>query len=321
MRCTTWLSLAITSMYLPPTMATEAYPERPIRVVVPIAPGGGMDTIARITSLKLSDAFKRQVVVDNRPGGGGVIGSLIVAKSTADGYTLLFVANPFTTTPVLSASRPYDPQHEFVPISMIATAPLLVVIHPTIPVKSIDELIRLAKSKPNFLSYGTSGNGSPQHIAGELFKTMAGIEYVHIPYKGGAAVIQDLLSGKVHLAFGGVMTVMPHVKAGKLNSLAVTSARRSPALPDVPTIAQSGIKGFEVLTWYGMFAPAGTPASIVKTLNREIGNALASQDFIERLTRQAHDPAPTTPEQLGAFVQAEVEKARQLAKTTSMKID
>ena len=316
-----WMPAAVLAFSAQAVLSSEGFPARPIRVVVPIAPGGGMDTIARITSIKLSEAYKQQVVVDNRAGGGGVIGSQIVAKSGADGHTLLFVANPFTTTPALSAQPPYDPQKDFAPISMIATAPLLVVLHPSIPAKTIPELITFAKAKPNFLSYGTSGNGSPQHIAGELFKTMAGIEYTHIPYKGGAAALVDIIGGKVPLAFAGVMTVLQHVKAGRLNALAMTSAKRSPALPEVPTVAEGGVKGFEVLTWYAMFAPAGTPTATVRTLNETIGRALASPDVVERLTREAHDPAPTTPAQLGAFVQAEVEKARRLAKSASMKID
>lgn len=315
-----WIPVVVTILSTA-TYAAEGFPSRPIRVVVPIAPGGGMDTIARIVSVKLGEAFRQQVVVDNRAGGGGVIGSQIVAKSGADGHTLLFVANPFTTTPALSSQPPYDPQKDFAPLSMVATAPLLVVVHPSIPAKSIPELISFAKAKPNFLSYGTSGNGSPQHIAGELFKTMAGIEYTHIPYKGGAAALVDIIGGKVPLAFAGVMTVLPHVKTGRLTALAMTSAKRSPALPEVPTVAENGVKGFEVLTWYAMFAPAGTPAATVKVLNESIGKALTSPDVIDRLNREAHDTAPTTPDQLGAFVKAEVDKARHLAKAAAMKLD
>jgi tripartite-type tricarboxylate transporter receptor subunit TctC len=301
--------------------AAQSFPVKPIRVVVPIAPGGGMDTIARIMAFKIGEAFHQQVVVDNRPGAGGVIGSEMVAKSAPDGYTLLFIANPFSTNPVLNANLPFDTLRDFASVSLVATAPLLVALHPSVPARSIQELIAFAKSKPDFLSYGTSGNGSPQHIAGELFKTRAGIEYTHIPYKGGSAAIVDILSGKVQLAFAGVITILPHVKAGKLHALAVTSIKRSPVLPDLPTIAESGLKDFEVLTWYGFFARGGTPARIIKALNGAVSQALTSPDVIERLTREAHDPAPSTPEQLAAFVRAEIEKTRKLAKATSMKID
>ena len=318
-------TLAVTATALALTACTAAvaqdFPNKPIRVVVPIAPGGGQDTVARIMSLKLGEAFHQQVVVDNRPGGGGVIGSNIVAKSAPDGYTLLFIANPFSTNPVLSSNLPFDTQRDFASISLVATAPLLVILHPDIPAKTIPELIAFAKSKPGFLSYGTSGNGSPQHIAGELFKTMAGIEYAHIPYKGGAAAIIDVLSGKVPLAFAGVMTAQPHVKSGRVNALAVTSLKRSPTMPDVPTIAESGIKDFEVLTWYGLFARGGTPASTIKALNTAVRQALTSADVIGRLAREAHHPAPTTPEELSDFVTAEIEKTRKLAQATAMKFD
>ncbi len=301
--------------------AAQPYPSRPIRVVVPIAPGGGQDTIARILSMKLAETFRQQTVVDNRPGGGGVIGTQIVAKSAPDGYTLLFTANPFSTNPVLQSSLPYDTLRDFAAISLVATAPLMLVVHPGIPARSVQELIAHAKAHPGTLSYGTSGNGSPQHIAGELFRTMAGIDYIHVPYKGGAAAILDILGGKVPLAFAGMITVTPHVKAGRLNALAVTSRKRSPAMPDLPTVAEGGLRNFEVLTWYGFFARGGTPAPVIKALNTAVGQALASPEVVERLTREAHDPAPSSPDELAAFVRAEIEKTRSLARATAMKVD
>jgi tripartite-type tricarboxylate transporter receptor subunit TctC len=299
----------------------QTFPERAVRVVVPFAAGGGTDILARLIALKLSDDWGRNVVVDNRPGGGSVIGSELVARSTPDGYTLLLTANPHTSNPALVSNLPYDTLRDFAPVTMLASAPLLLVVHPSLPVRSVQELIAYAKARPQALSYASSGNGGPQHLAGELFKHMARVEIVHVPYKGGAPATTDLLGGQVQLAFSGLLTVLPHVKAGKLRALGVTSAKRLDSNPEFPTIAESGVPGFEVTTWYGVLAPQGTSHAVVTRIQSAMARALATPEVKERLSRDGLQAIASTPEAFGVFIQKEIAKVKELVRTAGIKAD
>jgi tripartite-type tricarboxylate transporter receptor subunit TctC len=299
----------------------QAYPEKAVRLVVPFAAGGGTDVLARLIAQKLSDEWGRNVVVDNRPGGGSVIGSELVARSTADGYTLLLTANPHTSNPALVPKLPYDTLRDFTAVTMLASAPLMLVVHPAVPVRSVSEFIAYAKVRPNQLTYASSGNGGPQHLAGELFKYMAGVEVLHVPYKGGAPAITDLLGGQVQLAFGAMLTVLPQVKGGRLRALAITSAKRSETNPEFPTIAESGVPGFEVLTWYGVLAPAGTARTTVLKIQSAMARALMTPEVKERLSRDGLQALGSRPEEFASFVQKEIAKVKQLVRTAGIKAD
>jgi tripartite-type tricarboxylate transporter receptor subunit TctC len=303
------------------TALAQGYPEKAVRIVVPFTAGGGTDILARLIAQKLSDEWGRNVVVDNRPGGGSVIGSELVARSTADGYTLLLTANPHTSNPALVPKLPYDTLRDFAAVTMLASAPLMLVVHPAVPVRSVSELIAYAKARPNQLTYASSGNGGPQHLAGELFKYMAGVEVLHVPYKGGAPAITDLLGGQVQLAFGAMLTVLPHVKGGKLRALAITSAKRSETNPEFPTIAESGVPGFEVMTWYGVLAPVGTARTTVLKIQSAMARALTTPEVKERLSRDGLQALGSRPEEFESFVKKEIAKVTQLVKTAGIKAD
>jgi tripartite-type tricarboxylate transporter receptor subunit TctC len=303
------------------TALAQGYPEKAVRIVVPFTAGGGTDILARLIAQKLSDEWGRNVVVDNRPGGGSVIGSELVARSTADGYTLLLTANPHTSNPALVPKLPYDTLHDFAAVTMLASAPLMLVVHPAVPVRSVSELIAYAKARPNQLTYASSGNGGPQHLAGELFKYMAGVEVLHVPYKGGAPAITDLLGGQVQLAFGAMLTVLPHVKGGKLRALAITSAKRSETNPEFPTIAESGVPGFEVMTWYGVLAPVGTARTTVLKIQSAMARALTTPEVKERLSRDGLQALGSRPEEFESFVKKEIAKVTQLVRKAGIKAD
>lgn len=306
------------------TMAHGAevnFPQRAVRIIVPFAAGGGTDLIARALAQKLAEGWGQPVVIDNRAGGGTLIGSDIVAKSAPDGHTLLLTANPHTTNPALHAKLPYDTVRDFAGITLIAASPLVLTVHPSLPVQGVRELIALAKQRPGQLSYGTSGNGGPQHLAGEQFKHMAGIQMAHIPYRGGAPAIADLLAGQTQLMFGSTFTVIPQNAAGRLRALAVTSARRSPALPSLPTIAEAALPGYAVTTWYGLLAPAATPRPLVMRLNADVARALKLPDIIERLARDGSDVVANEPSAFDAHVRSEIENARRIVKISGMRLD
>ena len=250
-----------------------------------------------------------------------MIGSDIVAKSAPDGHTLLLTANPHTTNPALHAKLPYDTVRDFAGITLIAASPLVLTVHPSLPAQGVRELIALAKQRPGQLSYGTSGNGGPQHLAGEQFKHMAGIQMAHIPYRGGAPAIADLLAGQTQLMFGSTFTVIPQNAAGRLRALAVTSARRSPALPSLPTIAEAALPGYAVTTWYGLLAPAATPRPLVTRLHADVARALKLPDIIERLARDGSDVVANEPSVFDAHVRSEIENARRIVKVSGMRLD
>jgi tripartite-type tricarboxylate transporter receptor subunit TctC len=258
---------------------------------------------------KLSEAWGQPVVIDNRPGAAGIIGTEAVAKAAPDGYTLLMGAiSTHAINPSLYKTLSYDPVKDFMPVTLVATAPLLVVVHPSLPVNSTRELIALAKSKPGQLFFASAGSGNSTHLAGELFKTMANVDLVHVPYKGATPAETDLMGGQVSLMFSSILSALPHAKAGKMKALAVTSARRSSIAPELPTVAESGVPGYDVNPWYGLFAPAGTPRAIVDRINRDVARILAQPDVRQRFATLGAEPAGNTPEQFAAFVNAEIAK-------------
>ncbi len=301
----------------------QNYPAKPIRFVVPFPPGGPLDIMARGIGVKLQEAWGQPVVVENKPGAGGGIGADLVAKSPGDGYTLLMGAvSTHAINPTLYARIPYDAVKDFAPVTLVAQVPNILVVHPSLPVKSVRELIEYAKAKPGALSFASGSTGSTGHLAGELFKTMAGVDMVHIPYKGAAPAMFDLLAGQTQLMFDNVANALPNVKAGKLRALAVTTTIRLPALPDLPTIDEAGLRGFDLTTWFGVFVSAKTPKSVVQALNAEIVKALASKELRERLAAMGTEPPSiTTPEEFAAFVQREAAKYAKVVKASGAHVD
>jgi tripartite-type tricarboxylate transporter receptor subunit TctC len=286
----------------------EDYPSKPIRIIVPYPPGGFNDNLARTLGQKLTEKWGQPVIVDNRPGGGTTIGTNLAAKSAPDGYTLLIVSFAFAVNPALYASLPYDTAKDFAPIVFAASTPNLLVVNPELPVKSVKELIALAKSKPGKLNYASAGNGSSNHLSMELFKSLTGVDIVHVPYKGSAPAVTDLIGGQVDVMFDNVPNVLPQVKAGKLRGLAVSSKERSPFIRDLPTVAESGVPGFDVSVWFGVVAPAGTPRSVVAKLNAEINGILKLDKIRQAFNNQGVEPAGGTPEGFASFLVAQTTK-------------
>ncbi len=287
----------------------QAYPAKSIRIVTPYAPGGTADILARVVAQKLAEAWAQQVVVDNRPGASGMIGADIAAKAPPDGYTLLMAYTAeIAITQSLFKSMTYDPVKDLAPVTLAAITPMVFVVHPSLPVRDVRELVALAKTRPGQLSYASAGNGSPAHLAFELLQRSAQIDINHVPYKGAAPALTDLLGGHVVMFFSGMPPAMPHVKAGKLRAIAVSTAKRSPALPAVPAVAESGLRDFDISTWFGVLAPAATPRDVIGKLNAEISRALMLPDVKERLAREGAETAPGSPEQFGKFIQAEITK-------------
>jgi tripartite-type tricarboxylate transporter receptor subunit TctC len=300
----------------------QTYPNKAIRLVVPFPPGGPADILSRAIGEKLSNGWGQQVVVDNRAGAGGGIGSDIVAKATPDGYTLLMgFVGTHAINPSLYRNLSYDNVKSFEPVSRVATATIILVLHPSVPAKSVSELISLAKSKPGELTFGSPGNGTPQHLGGELFNTMAGVKMNHIPYKGAVPAIIDLVGGRVSLIFSSAPPALPHVKTGKLRALAVTSAKRSSVSPELPTIAESGLPGYEVINWYGVLVPAGTQKAIVAKLNAEIVKIMGMGDVTDRLSVVGIEPFPSTPAQFASFIKEETSKWAKVVKFSGARLD
>jgi tripartite-type tricarboxylate transporter receptor subunit TctC len=300
----------------------QTYPGKSIRIVTPYAPGGTADILSRVVALKLADAWGQQVVIDNRPGASGMIGADIAAKAAPDGYTVLmaYVAE-IAIVPSLFPKITYDPVKDLAPVTLAAITPMIFVVHPSLPAKNVGELVALAKSRPGQLPYASAGNGSPAHLAFELLRRSAGIEITHVPYKGAAPALIDLLGGHVVMFFSGMPPAMPHIHAGKLRAIAVSTAKRSPAAPDVATVAESGVPGFDISTWFGVFAPAGTSRDIIGKLNAEISRALTLPDVKERLAREGAETAPNSPEQFGKFIQAESAKFAKIIKDSGARAD
>jgi tripartite-type tricarboxylate transporter receptor subunit TctC len=300
----------------------QNYPAKPIRLVVPQPPGGGNDTIARMIGQKLAVALKQQVAVDNRAGAGGLIGADIAAKAAPDGYTLLLgnVA-ALAIIPNVQKKMPYDALKDFAPISLIASAPLLVVVHPSLPVNSIKQLIALARAKPGQLNYASNGIGSSTHLATEMFKQMAKCDLVHVPYKGLGPAATDLLSGQVQLMFSSAVAMMPHAKSGRLRAIAMTGAKRSAAIPDIPTVAEAGVPDYESGSWYGILAPAGTPRAIVDLLSQEIAAAVRSPDITDRLVAEAVIPVGGTPAEFASHIQKEFTRIGHVIKSSGARFE
>jgi tripartite-type tricarboxylate transporter receptor subunit TctC len=302
--------------------SAQTYPSKPIRLVVPFPPGGSLDVVARAIGQKLSEAWGQPVVIDNRPGAGGNIGADLVAKSTPDGYTILEGAlSTHAVNVSLYSKMPYDPVRDFAPITLVAITPNVLVVSPSFPADSVPELIAYAKAHPGKLSFGSGSNGSAGHLAGELFKSEAGVDMVHVPYKGAAPALQALLAGDTQLMFDNLANSMPQMKAGRLKALAVTTAKRSALAPELPTLAETGLPGFDIYTWWGFMAPAGTPKEILAKWNAEVARILGTPEMKQFFAQQGAEPAPTTPEQFAALIKSEIPKYAKIVKASGAKID
>lgn len=306
---------------LPLTSSAQEYPTKPIRLIVPFAAGGPMDIMSRALGERLTTHLGQQVVVDNRGGAGGSIGTEIVARSAADGYTLL--TGHIGTHAINVSLYPklgYDPVKDFAPVSLMATLPLGLFVNVSVPVKSVAELVSLAKARPGSVNFASAGSGGPTHMAGEMLKAMAQLDIVHVPYKGNAAALGDLVAGRVQMMFSNLLTAMPHAKAGKLRAIAVSSGKRSAQAPDLPTVAESGVPGYDLTPWYGLFAPSGTPRAIVTRLNRETDRILNAPDVRERFRLQGVDLVTSTPEEFAALIGKEIPKWREVVKKSGAKV-
>ena len=298
--------------------AQQPWPAKSIRFVAPFAPGGGTDFIGRVAAQKLTEAVKQQVIVDNRPGAGGTLGAEIGAKSAPDGYTFTVIAGSYAVNPAMYKLA-FDPVNDIVPVIQFSEGPLLVVVHPALPIKSMKDMIALAKAKPNGMSFASSGQGSIAHLATELFLYTAGIKAVHIPYKGTGPAITDTISGQTQFLFGSIAVVMPVVKQGRLRGVAVTTAKRLTALPDVPTLAESGVKGYDVVLWHGLVGPKGLPRPIVERVNNELNKALKAKDMEDKLAVDGVSPAGGTPEQFAATIKRDIDIWRKVVQMAGVK--
>ena len=323
LRATVMLAgLATIALAQPAAAQAPAYPTKPIRLVVPFPPGGATDILARNVAQKLSETWGQSVVVDNRPGAGGNIGSELVAKAAPDGYTLeMGTVGTHAINASLYSKMPYDHVKDFAPIILVAGVPNVLVVNPSVPVNSVQELIAYAKANPGKLKFASSGPGTSIHLSGELFKVMAGVQMTHVPYKGSAPALQDLLGGQVQLMFDNLPPSLPQIKAGKLHALAVTSLTRAPALPDVPTIAESGLPGFEASSWFGILAPAGTPPAIIAKVNAEVAKWLASPEGKDKLVAIGANAGGGSPEDFARHIQVETAKWAKVVKESGAKVD
>ena len=320
--CVLALVLCAGALFGVASAGAASYPDRPIRLVVPFPPGGGSDITARTIAQKLGESLGQTIIADNRGGAGGNIGTDIVAKSVPDGYTLVMaLSGPFSINGSLMGKLPFDPLKDFALITLAGATPNLLVAHPALAANSVKELIALAKASPGKLNFASSGLGTPAQLAGELFNTMAGVKLVHVPYKGAAPALTDLLAGQVQMMFSTMPPALPQVKAGKLKAIAVTSAKRSLTTPELPTIAEAGLPGFEATTWYGMAAPAGTPKAIIARLNAEVIKVLHMPDVHERLLAQGTEASGTTPEAFAAFIKVETEKWAKVVKASGARAE
>ena len=317
------LTLALALFGLPAQLAwTQTYPNKTVRIIVPYPPGGGADTLARAVGQKLSEAWAQPVVTDNRPGAGGNIGSGIAAKSPPDGYTLLLATlGPMAINPALYEKPPYDSVRDFSHITELAKVPGIVVVHPSLPVRNVKELIAFARANPDKLRHASAGAGGPSHLGAELFKNVAGVRMIHVPYKGATPAITDVVAGHVEVYFGNVVSVVPQVKSGRLRALGITSMRRAAVVPDLPTLDEQGLKGFETGSWFGVSAPAGTAREIVARLHAEIVRIIALPDVRDRLGAEGAQFIGSTPEEFTQFVRAELAKWGNVVKTSGARAE
>jgi tripartite-type tricarboxylate transporter receptor subunit TctC len=297
------------------------YPNRPIRVVVPFAPGAGTDISIRTIAPKWSELLGQTIIIDNRVGASGIVGASIVAKAAADGYTLLFTATDLAINPALFAALPYDALKDFSPVGRAVNFPNFLVVNTELPVKSVQDLIALAKTKTRNLSYGSAGNGTPPHISAELFKQFTNVEFTHVPYKGSGQALTDVISGQIQLMFVNTVSSTPHVRSGRLRALGITTAQRAAFAPEVPTVAEAGVPGYELVTWTGVAAPAGTPREIVMRLNRDLVRTLETAEVKEKLMSQGSEVTPSTPAQYAKLIAADTVRLGRVARTAKMRID
>lgn len=299
----------------------QSYPTRPVRLIVPFPPGGSLDVVARPLAAKMSELMGQQVVVDNRSGASGNVGSEFVARAAPDGYTALINTLPLVVNPSMFSKMPFDVTRDLAPVSLLASAPFVLVVHPSVPVKTVKELVALAKSRPGKLNYASAGNGTNLHIAAELFKNLTATDIVHVPYKGGGPALTAVLAGESDLSFLSVIAAAPYIKAGRMRGIAVTTTRRSAVLPELPTVAEAGVKGYEFASWFGILVPAGTPQPIIAALNGYITKALRSPELQERLGREGTDIIASTPEELGAHLKAELARWAKVIKQAGIRAD
>jgi len=315
-------SSAVLVAVLAQLAAAQTYPTKPVRIIVTFPPGGPSDFVGRALAQKLTEAWGQQAIVDNRAGAGGVVGVEAAARANPDGYTLLQgQTGGMSINLALLPKLSYDPFRDFAPVSMLVINPQMLVAHPSLPVKTVKELVALAKTRPGQISYASAGYGTTQHLGMEMLKVMAGIDLLHVPYKGTSPALVDLFSGQVSLNFTSMPAVLPHVKAGKLRGIAVGSAKRSPAAPEVPTVAESGVPGFEYVAWYGLFAPAGTPQAIISRINSQVVKALGDADLSQRLASQDAEPSPSTAEGLGKYLREDHERWKKVIRSAGIKFE
>ena len=315
-----WLALLF-SAFCACASAQDAYPSRPVKFILPFPPGGGTDILGRVIAERLSASLGQPVVTENRGGAGGNVGAEAAAHSAPDGYTIVLVAPSLAISKTLYSKLNYDPVKDFAPISLVATVPNVMITNPAVEAKNLQEFIALARSRPGAMNYGSGGAGTSNHLAGELFNIVTGARLVHVPYKGVNLAMQGVLAGEIQLVFIGIPAALPHIKAGKLRALALVAPQRSPALPEVPTAAEAGLKDFEVTTWYGVLAPAGTPRPIVTRLNAELVKIMRTPDVKDRLAGMATDPLTSTPEEFAAYLKQEIEKWGDVVRKANLKAD
>ncbi len=299
----------------------QSYPAKPIRMIIPAAPGGGVDTIGRALAQKLTEVLGQPVVPDNRPGAGTMIASELTAKAPPDGYTLLMMTNSHAINASLQKNLKYDPIRDFAEVSLLAISPYLLVVHPSVPAKSVRELVELARKRPGEIYFASAGTASGTHLAGELFANMAKVKLVHVPYKGGMPGVTDLVGGHVQLMITNLISVLGLTKQNRLRALAITSAKRSPLLPELPTVSESGVAGYVAGSWYGSLLPAGTPPQIVATLNRELVTAIKSRDVRDRLASEGAEVIGSTPEQFGVYLRKDIEQWRKLVPSLGLRLE
>jgi tripartite-type tricarboxylate transporter receptor subunit TctC len=314
-----WMSLCC--LYPAAGTAADPFPARPIRLISPFAPGGGNDIISRSLGAAISKGLGQSIVVDNRPGANTIVAMEILARAAPDGYTLLTTSSSQATNATLYAKLPYDSIRDFAPVSMIGVSPLVVAVNPALPIKSVSDLIAAAKAKPGSILYPSAGTGNSTHLGGALFAAMADIQLTHVPYKGLGPGLVDLMAGRLQVVFSTAPSAIPHIKTGRLRGLAVTTSARSRLVPQLPTVAESGVPGYEAGSWYGIIAPAGTPRPVVARLNKEITSVLAAAEFQEQLIAAGADPAPTTPDAFAAYIKAEIVKWAKVIKLSGAKAE
>jgi tripartite-type tricarboxylate transporter receptor subunit TctC len=314
--------LATLLLFLVPALAAaQDWPARPVRLILPFPPGGGTDILGRLIAERLSASLGQPVVTENRGGAGGNVGAEAAARSAPDGYTIVLVAPSLAISPTLYSKINYDPVKDFAPVSLVATVPNVMITQPSLPAQSLQEFIAYARARPGALNFGSGGAGTSNHLAGELFNIVTGAKLVHVPYKGVNLAMQDVLAGNVHLVFIGIPAAAPHIKAGKLRALALVAPQRSGALPDVPTVAEAGLGDFEVTTWYGVLAPAGTPKNVISRLNAELVKIMHSPDLKEKLAATGTEPFTSTPEEFAAYIKREIAKWGDVIRKSGAKAD